>query len=127
MSVCLMGVCLSKASALENLFMHTEGDQTHITNDAETIRKLLKRESVSKELQKERVKLEEICKELKESNKELEDGQKTLKKSSKELEESCKKPQKRARDHEEQARLRALVEMDLRCNNIRKSLLACIL
>jgi hypothetical protein len=42
----------SKTSALKNLLMHTEGDQTHIANDAETVRKLLKRESVSKELQK---------------------------------------------------------------------------
>jgi myosin heavy subunit len=56
-------------------------------------------------------------KELKKSNEELKHGQETLKVDNKEL-------KNRLRDHDEQAQLRALVEMDLRCNNIRKSLLA---
>jgi len=42
---------VSKASAFENLVMHTEGNQTHATNDVETVRELLKRESDSKDLQ----------------------------------------------------------------------------
>ena len=75
--------------------------------------------------------IEEICKELKDSNKELEHDQKTLKESNegleglcKELKDSNKDLERRLRDHDEQARLRALIEMDSRCNNIRKSLLA---
>jgi len=116
-----------------------------ITNDAETVRKLLKRESDSKELQKRMMTVEEICKELKEgneelkkSNEELKYGQQTLTENNKELKksngelkhgqkmliESNKELNKRLRDHDEQARLRALIEMDSRCNNIRKSLLA---
>jgi hypothetical protein len=93
----------SKASASENLLMHKEGGQTHITNDAETVRKLLKRESILKEMQERMAKVEGLCKEIKDSNKELE---------------------KRLRVHDGQAQLRAFIEMDLRCLNIRKSLLA---
>jgi hypothetical protein len=33
----------SKASAFENLVMYTEGNQTHVTNDVETVKKLLER------------------------------------------------------------------------------------
>ena len=75
--------------------------------------------------------LKEGYEELKESNKELKHGQETLKKSNeglkglnKEIKESNKELEKRLRVHDEQAQLRALIEMDLRCNNIRKSLLA---
>jgi hypothetical protein len=93
----------SKASAAKNLLIHKEGDQTHITNDAKTVRKLLKRESFSKELQERMVKIEERFEELGKSHEQL---------------------KKRVGPLEEQAQLRALIEMDLRCNNIRKSLLA---
>jgi tetratricopeptide (TPR) repeat protein len=176
-----------KASELKNLLMHTEGDQTHITNDVETVRKLLKRESVLKEVQERLAKLEESHKKLGEnheklgeshkklgesheklgesheklgesyekleesheklgenheklgesyekleesheklgeSHEKLGESHKKLRESHKKLGESHEKLTKRARDHEEQARLRALIEMDLRCNNIRKSLLA---
>ena len=37
----------NKASAFENLVMYTEGNQTHVTNDVEAVKKLLKRESDS--------------------------------------------------------------------------------
>jgi hypothetical protein len=47
-----------------------------------------------------------------------------LEESHKKREESQKTLERRLRDHDEQARLRALIEMDLRCNNIRESLLA---
>jgi hypothetical protein len=107
----------SKASAFENLVIHTEGDQTHVTNDVETVRKLLKRESDWKNLQERMAKLEGSHKELKWSNEELKGSNEELKESNDEL-------KKGLRDHNEQARLRALIEMDLRCNNIRKALLA---
>jgi hypothetical protein len=107
----------SKASAFENLIMHREGNQIHVTNDVETVRELLRRESDSKDLQERMVKVEEICKEPRVSHKELKVSHKELKVSIEEL-------KNRLRDHDEQARLRALIEMDLRCNNIRKSLLA---
>ena len=135
----------SKASASKNLVMYTEGNQTHVTNDVETVKKLLKRESDSKDLQERMGKVEEICKELKvdnkelkKSNEELKHGQemlkadnkvlkadnKELKADNKELKVDNKDLKNRLRDHDEQAQLRALVEMDLRCNNIRQSLLA---
>jgi transcriptional accessory protein Tex/SPT6 len=156
----------SKASASENLLMHKEGGQTHITNDAETVRKLLKRESVLKEMQERMAKVEDICKELKEGNNELKEGNTELKKRNegleglykeikdsnkelkdsnkelkhgletlkerneglkglyKEIKDSNKELEKRLRVHDEQAQLRAFIEMDLCCLNIRKSLLA---
>jgi hypothetical protein len=80
----------SNASAPKNLLMHKEGDQAHITNDAETVRKLLKRESISKEPQERMAKIEVIGKELKDSNKEPEHDQKVLKESNEGLEGLCK-------------------------------------
>ena len=107
----------SKASAFENLIMHREGNQIYVTNDVETVRELLRRESDSKDLQERMVKVEEICKEPRVSHKELKVSHKELKVSIEEL-------KNRLRDHDEQARLRALIEIDLRCNHIRTSLLA---
>jgi len=78
----------------------------------------------SKDLQERMVKVEEICKELKEDNKELKKSNEELKHGQETLKVDNKELKNRLRDHDEQARLRALIEMDLRCNNIRKSLLA---
>jgi len=41
---------ISKASAPENLLMHTEGGRIYIINDVETVRKQLKRDSALEEL-----------------------------------------------------------------------------
>jgi DNA repair ATPase RecN len=109
----------SKASASENLLMHKEGGQTHITNDAETVRKLLKRESILEEMQERMAKVEDICKELKEGNDELKEGNtelkyglETLKERNeglkglyKEIKDSNKELEKRLRVHDEQARI----------------------
>jgi predicted RNase H-like nuclease (RuvC/YqgF family) len=98
---------------------------------------MVKVEEIRKELKGDNKELKEDNKELKKSNEELKHGQETLKVDNKELKKSNeelkhgqetlkvdnKELKNRLRDHDEQARLRALIEMDLRCNNIRKSLL----
>jgi hypothetical protein len=40
---------ISEASAPENLLMHTEGGRIYITNDVETVRKQLKKDSAAGE------------------------------------------------------------------------------